>query len=302
MPRALLRARHAAPLFFAVAAFFAMAFADAARAGEEPAARAPAPSPAPAPAAGAWYDRILPAGKDDEYAARAEITRIPHTSVTVRPWEFDDPVVARAAAEWFVDFIEATRGEAADLIDADYLADMAADKSRPEDGVYLSIDVTVEASSPAPGVAVLVFDAFSVLRAAAHPSSWREAVNIDRATGRKLALGDLFEKPDAALALFARLAPERVGAWMRENLGEKAPPDFDPLKDEGLLEGVAARAENYTGNVAVEKDGVRVLFQEYQLFLRLFGRPEITIPLSELKDAGPRAEVWPGNRKNEIKN
>lgn len=237
-----------------------------------------------------WYDSV---GRLNGEVVFAEITRVPHVLITATPFEFAEPIVARTVAEWFRGQTEVLRRETKDFFDDDYAAEISKSPDPPEDGVYMTVNVTVAAARPTATVATVVFDAFSVVRSAAHPSSLVEAVNIDLATGRRLALADLFDKPDAALGIFAALSPALVGRWMRDTLGGNMPPDFDAEKDEGVKDGTAARPENYEGNIAVEKDGLRIHFQEYQLFPRLFGRPTITIPLSELSPAAPKAAVWP---------
>ncbi|MDR3211247.1 MAG: RsiV family protein [Planctomycetota bacterium] len=120
----------------------------------------------------------------------------------------------------------------------------------------------------------------------AHPTSQLTVLNFSTHSGEPLALTEIFQLPEQALAIFARRAPELLRQWLA-NIQE------DNAREEPLFsEGLAPTWENYRA-FGLEPEGVRLYFQEYQVLPYVFGKPEIFLPLADLLPAQPAALLWP---------
>ena len=105
--------------------------------------------------------------------------------------------------------------------------------------------------------------------------------NYDLATGRRLALADLFA-PGAPYL-------ERLSELSRQLL--LAQPDFDQLQD-FVLPGTEPKVENFAGWTLTDQDLV-ITFSEYQVAPYAMGMPHVSIPFASLRTlldpAGPLA-------------
>ena len=150
--------------------------------------------------------------------------------------------------------------------------------------------LSYELSRPSAKAVSVAFIIYTYPSGAAHPSSATEILNLSTETGRELFLGDLFDDPDKALAIFAEHAPELVGALFKtEN-----PKDFpDGMSDEYFFEeGFLPTRENYA-NLSLTPEGVRVHFRQYQILPYVFGMPAPLFSLALLAPAGPNPDIWP---------
>ncbi len=102
----------------------------------------------------------------------------------------------------------------------------------------------------------------------AHGSSWTRAVNVDRRTGARLALKDLFSPGVDAPALLSRLCRPPLLA----DLGEEA----------FFAEGVAPKAENFQ-DWTMAPEGLIVNFDVYQVAPYAVGPREVILPWAALK-------------------
>lgn len=150
-----------------------------------------------------------------------------------------------------------------------------------------TLEVEYELFRPSESIASVLFTTFTHASGAAHPMTALDAVTIDLEKGKRLALADLFGKPETALAIMAENAPRLAEAALREEHPEAA----DDVV--WIREGFRPTPENYACLV-VEPDAVRVHFQRYQILPYVFGSPNIRIPLGLLEGAEPKPAVWPG--------
>ncbi|GHS90675.1 hypothetical protein FACS1894107_02330 [Planctomycetales bacterium] len=140
---------------------------------------------------------------------------------------------------------------------------------------------------------VLLMDNYE--QSAAHPSHLTRVLNYE-ASGAALPFNKIFGKPENALTIFARLAPDLALEQLKKIVaddGALAQPDAADLQEmlTGFQDGFAATAENYAA-VGLEPTGVRLYFQEYQIAPYSFGMPTVLIPLADLADAEPNLALW----------
>lgn len=204
-------------------------------------------------------------------------------------WEADAkyPVVGNEAIDkrlrtWLEEHINAMVSDAAVVaVDPDF------------DGERWSINVTHETARPSPRVVSVVFATYAGSNRAAHPMTYYDVLNFDADLGKELTLGDLFLNPEAALEIMAQNAPRLV----KRQLGDLRPDVFPDGADDDVffMEGFEPKAENYSA-LALEPNGVRVIFQKYQILPYVFGNMDVYFPLSLLEPAGPN-HVWWGKEE-----
>ncbi len=137
---------------------------------------------------------------------------------------------------------------------------------------------------PSKRIAGAVFRTYAYPSGAAHGTTRVDSAHFDMLTRERLGLEDFFENPDQAVAIMA----ERAGEAIVDSLKEER-PDVDASSL--FADGFAPARENFRTFV-IEPDGVRVIFQEYQVLPYVFGRPEAWYSLETLAPAGPRLEYW----------
>jgi hypothetical protein len=180
--------------------------------------------------------------------------------------------------------------EAALRTGAKYLAENMAENPLLDPPTGLSVyTITHDLSRPGPEAISVIFMTYRMVPHAAHPSITMDVLSYSLATGKALALDNLFADPDEAVRLIAGKMPERITAWVheRDEAGEAT-----LTADNLFMEGLAPTRENYS-QVALEPDGVRVYFQKYAVLPGVFGVVDILIPLAELAGAGPSRAIWP---------
>ena len=104
----------------------------------------------------------------------------------------------------------------------------------------------------------------------AHGSSYREGINFDFATGKRLALADLFYDYTA----FSGEARERVVYELREKYGEELFEDYVTTVDNLWKDG--AEPQWY-----LDASGIVIVLQEYSVGPYAMGMPEICLPYAE---------------------
>ena len=104
----------------------------------------------------------------------------------------------------------------------------------------------------------------------AHGSSYREGINFDSATGKRLTLADLFYD----YAAFAGEAKERVVYELREKYGEELSEDYVTTVDNLWKDG--AEPQWY-----LDASGIVIVLQEYSVGPYAMGMPEICLPYAE---------------------
>lgn len=190
------------------------------------------------------------------------------------------PIIDKKLQEWAEKNVADNVGEARDLASADF-----------EDGAW-EYWLTYTKSEPSPAAVSVSFEGYTYPKGAAHPTGKMTVLNFATDTGEELKLGDLFQNPDKALEIFSQNGKR----LLTEALRTTAPDNFKTKADiDGLVwfdEGFKPVPENYAC-LELAPEGVRVVFQQYQVLPYAFGMPLAVYPLELLAPAGPSAKVWP---------
>ena len=105
-------------------------------------------------------------------------------------------------------------------------------------------------------------------------------LNYSLLTGQRLGLVDIFEDPDAALAI--------MSAWSRKELT----PRLGGMRHEQYLRtGLNPVPENFA-SLTLIPSGIRINFQPYQVAPGMAGAQKVDIPLEELLPAHPLLLLW----------
>ena len=105
-------------------------------------------------------------------------------------------------------------------------------------------------------------------------------LNFSLVDGRLLALKDMFDNPKLALKL--------MSDWTRRTLPKEVP---NLWSKNSLYEATAPTEKNFYHLLATNK-GLRIVFDIGQVGPMAAGDPELTMPLANLAQAGPKPEVW----------
>jgi len=104
-------------------------------------------------------------------------------------------------------------------------------------------------------------------------------LTVMRSSGKQLGIRDLFSDVDLALRIMSNYATarlsEQIGSAFNKN-------------------GAEPRLENFKHLFPV-RDGIVVIFPEYQVAPYASGMQVVTIPLTELRKAAPNSAVWGQN-------
>ena len=111
----------------------------------------------------------------------------------------------------------------------------------------------------------------------AHGSLTVSSSNYTRSDGRAVNLRDLFRKPDKALALFSELS--------RKKLAQR------DLPQDMVEAGTAPDQDNFQ-TFLLEKDGLTLYFNPYQVAPWAEGVVTVTLSLKELAPAQPHTAYW----------
>ena len=105
-------------------------------------------------------------------------------------------------------------------------------------------------------------------------------LNYSLLTGQRLGLVDIFEDPDAALAI--------MSSWSRKELT----PRLGGMRHEQYLRtGLNPVPENFA-SLTLIPSGIRINFQPYQVAPGMAGAQKVDIPLEELLPAHPLLLLW----------
>ena len=105
-------------------------------------------------------------------------------------------------------------------------------------------------------------------------------LNYSLVSGQRLGLVDIFEDPDAALAI--------MSAWSRKELTQR----LGGMRQEQMLRtGLNPVPENFA-SLTLIPSGIRINFQPYQVAPGMAGAQKIDIPLEELRPAHPLLLLW----------
>jgi len=123
---------------------------------------------------------------------------------------------------------------------------------------------------------------------AAHPNSYSEVVNFDLRNGKLLNLADLFKPGSKHLQTIAAYCIAQLKGQGKQT-GE------NPLGDDDWIQrGAGPDAENYS-SWTIEKQGIGITFDAYQVASYAEGPQYVLLPYSSLKDViksdGPLAQI-----------
>jgi Protein of unknown function (DUF3298). len=194
--------------------------------------------------------------------------------------DFESEPVDKVVREWLEKHIEALMDDAKGMA--------SADPDFPEGS--LSLVVSAESINASDKYGSVLFHTFISPSGAAHPMSYIEILNLDFETGRVLTFDDLFENPDKAIAIIGERAPALIKEYLEETYAHGFPGGIDD--DVFFSDGMKPTRENFEA-VSLQPDGIQVHFQLYQVVPYAFGMPVITLPLDQLRPAGPNPDIWP---------
>lgn len=153
----------------------------------------------------------------------------------------------------------------------------------------IAVDYAVENASPR--ATSFVFETFVFPYKAAHPSGRTDVLNFDMESGSWLTFTDVFDEPDKALAIMSTGAKKKIGDYLR---GLDEVQFAEGLVDEDedwFTGGTEPTPENYAA-FALVPEGVKVIFQQYQVLPYVFGMPQAIYTLEELEAAEPNLALW----------
>ena len=105
-------------------------------------------------------------------------------------------------------------------------------------------------------------------------------LNYSLLTGQRLGLVDIFEDPDAALAI--------MSAWSRRELFQR----LGGMRQEQYLRtGLNPVPENFA-SLTLTPSGIRINFQPYQVAPGMAGAQKVEIPIEEIQPAHPLMLLW----------
>lgn len=152
---------------------------------------------------------------------------------------------------------------------------------RPEGYASYELMGTYEINRPSENAVSVLFSIYNYT-GGAHGMRELNCINFELPSGRRLALEDIFGKPQRAL--------EILSDYSRARLPAELGPDF--VDEDMLSSGTAPDAANFA-NLTLLPDAVRVEFGPYQVASWAAGLPQLPVPLADLAEAEPSRAIWP---------
>lgn len=111
----------------------------------------------------------------------------------------------------------------------------------------------------------------------AHGGTTYEFLNYNVDSGEKINWQDVFKKDSDYLKI--------ISNYSKDNLSNQLLKPDEPLSDSGWIEqGTAPTNDNYNTNIGFDKDGLTIVFQQYQVAAYAAGPQQVLIPYLQLKD------------------
>lgn len=218
-----------------------------------------APSPSPTPRATPSVTAEVVSGVVAATGATYQV-RYPHVDGLA------DPTIAAA--------INRVLRDQADATVSDFTSGIGKDPEvGPGQPSILQADFSVAYSSP--DLLSLRIDAYSYPSGAAHGGSVVSTFTFDVASGRRLALADLFRPGSTYLDTLAAEARTQL----RDTVASAS--STDPLMVDWVTTGSAPTADNYAA-WAITPGGLEITFGQYQVAPYAAGMPVVTVPLAHL--------------------
>jgi hypothetical protein len=177
----------------------------------------------------------------------------------------------------FEKFNQAVRASVTKKV-AGFKKDMApaeGEEPPPEGSMGSDLNVSYTVALAQDDLVSIEFIVSSYEQGAAHPNSYSEVFNYDLKNGKQLKLRDLF-KPGAKF-----LQP--IAAYCIAELKKQMKSSDVGADDRWIGEGAAPAANNYAG-WTITRQGLRIVFDPYQVAPYAAGRQYVLVPYSNLKD------------------
>lgn len=142
--------------------------------------------------------------------------------------------------------------------------------------IELQADYTI--SRPSPKALSITFELWNHV-GESRPNLDVITLNYSLINGQRLALSDIFARPDIALTLMSRLSRSRL--LERYGMG----------RTQMLYRGTEPLVENFS-SLTLTPEGIRVNFQPYQVASWEMGVQKVEIPLEDLAQAKPCTVFW----------
>lgn len=137
---------------------------------------------------------------------------------------------------------------------------------------------------PNPDIVSITFNIYSYT-GGAHGNLFIRCLNYDLKNGKELGLGDIFGDKEKALEILSAYTEKKL----REELGGET--------DEDMLKAGTSLDEINFLNLSLNKNGLTVEFQPYQVGPWSIGPQSVAVPLAELEPAKPSSVIWPAASK-----
>jgi len=155
------------------------------------------------------------------------------------------------------------------------MAPEEGEEERPENSMGSDLTIGYDFDLAQDDLISLTFSVSSYYQGAAHPNSYSETINYDLKNGKVLKLADLF-KPGA------KYLPA-ISAYCIDDLKKQSKDKDGMLDDESIKSGAAPTAKNYE-NWTINKKGIGIDFDAYQVGSYAAGPQYVVVPYSVLKD------------------
>jgi hypothetical protein len=165
------------------------------------------------------------------------------------------------------------------------MAPEEGEDTRPENSMGSDLTIGYNFNLAQDDLISLTFSVSSYYQGAAHPNSYSETINYDLKNGKVLKLADLF-KPGAKYL-------QAISAYCIDDLKKQSKDKDGMLDDESIKSGASPTPKNYEG-WTINKKGLGIDFDPYQVGPYAAGPQYVTVPYSALKDLinpdGPLAQ------------
>jgi hypothetical protein len=165
------------------------------------------------------------------------------------------------------------------------MAPEEGEDTRPENSMGSDLTIGYNFNLAQDDLISLTFSVSSYYQGAAHPNSYSETINYDLKNGKVLKLADLF-KPGAKYL-------QAISAYCIDDLKKQSKDKDGMLDDESIKSGASPTPKNYE-RWTINKKGLGIDFDPYQVGPYVAGPQYVTVPYSALKDLinpdGPLAQ------------
>lgn len=199
------------------------------------------------------------------------------------------PVVDAAVREWVRDYVVERLYDRHDKV--------SADRGGMTGGEW-ELRGYSEAAQSSPDAISVMFGMVEHFPGDESRSIVLHSLNFDAGSGRRLTLDDMFEHPAKALEIISAVSIEHLDEWLREEYPEVYASGEGAASEGWPNESLDPDADNF-GTLAVDPEGLRVLYQMNQLPSFAEIPTTAVIPIALLEEAGPNPRIWPESDEDE---